>query len=386
MSEKKSVSLPGRRHFIRLLGGCSILLLPALSGCVNKESAGRPKTPPHDDPRYRWLTAGAQAPSSHNMQPWKVELTSGTAKLLYANSRYLLPEADPESRQTMVSLGGFLELLSMAAGAEGFCCDIQLFPSGENINQPVAQIAFRRAKGVSRADGLLPYISVRRTIRSGFIHNRPLTEERLSLLLTEGTCYGTLCKGSIGSQQVVAIGEMATNAWLTDISQPAIMQEMLGVTRIGRKEIAQHRDGIAIEGFLPELAEMLGMFPRDSLPAKDSAMMKNMQEMGKQQAASAAGWVWVVSPDNSRTAQIAAGRAFVRLHLRATQLGIALQPMSQGLERYPAMEEHRRALYRTLGMALGKETIQMLARVGYAEGGRATPRRSVSEFVVQKAI
>jgi hypothetical protein len=177
---------------------------------------------------------------------------------------------------------------------------------------------------------------------------------------------------------------LAIEAWLAELQHQGIMQEMLNVTRIGSNEIERYRDGIAIQGFLPELAAALGMFPRDHVPASDSAMMDSMRKMGRKQADSAAGWVWIVTPGNTRTQQLAAGRSFVRLHLRATQLGLALQPMSQLLEYSPAMVELQRSLYRTLDVSSDKATIQMLARVGYADSVPPTPRRDISEFLVQK--
>jgi nitroreductase len=182
--------------------------------------------------------------------------------------------------------------------------------------------------------------------------------------------------------KISEISAQVAEAWRIDLQQPEIMLEMLKVTRIGRREIEHYRDGIAIQGFLPELAERLGMFPRDRVPEQNSAMMKSMREMGEQQASSAAGWVWLVTTGNSRSQQIAAGRAFVRLHLRATQLGIALQPMSQALEDYPAMIESQQKLYQVLTVTPEKETVQMLARIGYADPAPLSPRRNLPDLVI----
>lgn len=378
-----------RRRFIYLLAGGSVLLFPLLSGCTKKGNSSIPglgkSTFSNSDPRYRWLSVAARAPSSHNMQPWKVEITSRPDMLLlYVDTRKLLPEADPRQRQTMISLGGFLELLCMAAGADGVHCEVKLFAKGEDKNQPVAQVFFSNMERPTTPDGLLPFVKQRRVNRDEYNKDKPLAPQQLSILLVEGTSNDVITCGSVQSRQVSAVSALAIEAWLAELQHQGIMQEMLNVTRIGSNEIERYRDGIAIQGFLPELAATMGMFPRDHVPASDSAMMNSMRKMGRKQADSAAGWVWIVTPGNTRTQQLAAGRSFVRLHLRATQLGLALQPMSQLLEYSPAMVELQRSLYRTLDVSSDKATIQMLARVGYADSVPPTPRRDISEFLVQK--
>ncbi|VUS33388.1 Acg family FMN-binding oxidoreductase [Klebsiella spallanzanii] len=374
----------GRRRFLRLLGGASILLLPLLNGCSNTAKSTAIAAPVNDgDPRYRWLAVAARAPSSHNMQPWKVALTSRPDKMaLYVDTGSLLPAADPQCRQTMISLGGFIELLCMAANADGVHCEVEHLAPNKDANQPVALFTFTRMQAAQEPDGLLPFAASRRVNRETFHQNASISEERLSLLLAAGSRRDAVAHGSVQTGKISEISAQVAEAWRIDLQQPEIMLEMLKVTRIGRREIEHYRDGIAIQGFLPELAERLGMFPRDRVPEQNSAMMKSMREMGEQQASSAAGWVWLVTTGNSRSQQIAAGRAFVRLHLRATQLGIALQPMSQALEDYPAMIESQQKLYQVLTVTPEKETVQMLARIGYADPAPLSPRRNLPDLVI----
>jgi hypothetical protein len=373
-----------RRRFIRLLGNVSILLLPMLTSCTStrKHHVISPQVP-GSDPRHRWLVIAARAPSSHNMQPWKVDLTSRPDKMaLYVDTRYLLPASDPESRQTIVSLGGFIELLCMAANADGFHCEVKQPEHNDDESQPVALFTFIRMQTPPTPDGLLAFASLRHTSRAAFHQDKPISEARLSLLLAAGTVPGTVAYGNVQVGKIADINKLVVKAWLAELQRPETMLEMLKVTRIGSQEIEHYRDGIAIQGFLPELAARLGMFPRDHLPAKDSVVMNRMREMGQQQANSSAGWIWLVTTGNSRSQQISAGRAFIRLHLRATQLGIALHPMSQALEHYPEMSESQQHLYQTLNISSEEQTVQILARIGYADHEPLTPRRDLSDFVI----
>ena len=96
--------------------------------------------------------------------------------------------------------------------------------------------------------------------------------------------------------------------------------------------------------------------------------------------ASARAFGWLSTTDNARSTQIAVGRAFVRLQLAATRLGVVLQPHSQTLQEYPEMAELQAAMKRETGTAPG-ETLQMFFRLGYARDPGPSPRRPIESFV-----
>ncbi len=96
--------------------------------------------------------------------------------------------------------------------------------------------------------------------------------------------------------------------------------------------------------------------------------------------ASARAFGWIASSDNARVTQIAVGRAFVRLQLTATRLGVALQPHSQALQEYPEMAGLRASMLRETGTAPG-DTLQMFFRLGYAGDPGPSPRRALDSFV-----
>lgn len=73
----------------------------------------------------------------------------------------------------------------------------------------------------------------------------------------------------------------------------------------------------------------------------------------------------IITKNNSRAAQVEAGILYSRFLLTATDMGYAMQPMSQALEEYPEMAE----IYTEIHEAYAgeDETIQMLIRVGVPE-------------------
>jgi hypothetical protein len=76
----------------------------------------------------------------------------------------------------------------------------------------------------------------------------------------------------------------------------------------------------------------------------------------------------------SRGDQLNAGRAYVRMNLKATELGLGVHPWSQSLQEYREMSALYKEVHGLIGNGL---TVQMLYRIGYAENIEPSPRRGL---------
>ena len=56
-------------------------------------------------------------------------------------------------------------------------------------------------------------------------------------------------------------------------------------------------------------------------------------------AMSARAFGWLTNGNRTRKDQLDAGRAYLRLNLEATRLGLAIHPWSQALQEYPEMAD-----------------------------------------------
>jgi hypothetical protein len=154
---------------------------------------------------------------------------------------------------------------------------------------------------------------------------------------------------------------------------------------VGPGEILRHRDGISINEPKVRVLTALGMFDRSQPPPQGSAGHKSAMARFEGHSRSAMGFVWL-SATNTRTDQINIGRAYVRLQLQATAMGIAMHPMSQALQEFPEMKPHYEQAHR---LVLGKqapgspqdETVHMFCRVGYSAAVGGTPRRELQDFL-----
>ena len=120
----------------------------------------------------------------------------------------------------------------------------------------------------------------------------------------------------------------------------------------------------------------------------NTAQTKNAMGRFEGHSRTAMGFVWLSTPGNSRSQQIEAGRAYVRLQLKATEIGVGVHPMSQALQEFAEMKPfydkaHQLMLGKPAPQTPGDETLQMFCRLGYTQGAvPATPRRQIDKFVL----
>ena len=161
----------GRRGFIRLAGGG--VVLAALPACgVSADGPRAAWTYPgarEADIRKRALSFAILAPNPHNMQPWLADLSEPDLITLYVDTGRVLPVTDPFNRQIVLGCGAFLELLRMAAAAEGVSATVEPFPAGEPQprldERPVARVRFEPG---GKPDPLFNQALNRRTNRQPF--------------------------------------------------------------------------------------------------------------------------------------------------------------------------------------------------------------------------
>ena len=376
-----------RRGFIRIAGGGIVVAAAgfSLSRCDRMPEAAIAgwQGPPggETEPRRRALSYALLAPNPHNMQSWIADLAAPGEIRLYVDPARLLPAADPFSRQILIGCGCFLETLVLAAGMEGWHAGIQIGADEAAIvagGQPFAIV--RLAPGPrDEAGGLGPAILTRRSAKTDY-DGRALSEAHVaSLLAAHGLSGGTV---AISSEPglVARLRAISMAAMRVEVNLDRTYAESVHVMRIGADEIAQHRDGLSFHGPFFWWAKRLGLLSEAAQMAPDSIARDTARALLDTQAASTATFGWMTTAANDRAAQIAAGRAYVRLNLAAARDGIAMAPWSQALQEFPEMAEPFAALREAVGATSG-ETVQMFFRLGYADRPEPTPRRALDAII-----
>lgn len=370
-----------QRRTLLLTGGASLLILGGISAKrlhSDLRPARRPwkiASKPFSDARLNALAYAILAPSPHNRQPWLISLDGDNGLTLFCDTDRLLPETDPFNRQIAIGLGAFIELLAQAAAEAGQKLDIDYFPQGEPQDsfdkRPVAHIKF--LSSAVEKDPLFKSVLARRTNRSVF-EERDVSEESLQSLGQVMPYAKDLTFAYTAEPEAISsIKSVCVEGWNIEMNTPRTHHESTRLTRVGEKEINALPDGISLSGPLMEGLDLLGQLSAEKMNDPTSQAFTGTRDFYSGLINSARSFAWIASSDNRRLSQIKSGRAWMRLHLKATQMGLAFHPLSQVLQEFPEMSAPYSKIHDMLGVeSLG--VIQGLFRLGYAKAPPPAPR------------
>lgn len=382
-----------RRSFIRAAAASSgSFLIPGfLQACGNGTSeALRPWIGPESqerDVRRIVLSYAALAANPHNTQPWLVDLRGDLAFDLTVDPERLLPRSDPPFRQTHIGQGTFLENAHLAAGALGYRAEIEYFPHGmygdtELEAKPVARVQMVEDPTVER-DPLFEMLAMRSTNKRAY-EGPPLTPAELRALEHAYDTKDFPLALVIEPTRLQDLAGLMLRGMAAEVASNERNLETLEWFRFDDREIERHRDGFGlassgISGPVKWIAENL-VLSRDRSVANPGRFASETVKLAARQANSTLAFGCVCSRGNSRLDQVLTGRAYERLNLTATALGLAIQPMSQTLQEYPEARELRNELIEIARLPDG-HTPQLPFRLGRARPVTHTPRRSIDDLI-----
>jgi hypothetical protein len=388
-SEGRAAATLSRRSFIGLAGGGAVLAACVpLAGCSSDlpEAAVQPwRSPERETDTRRFILAHALlAPNPHNLQPWIADLREGGRIHLICDGQRLLPQTDPFGRQILIGCGAFIELAVIAAAQRGVSVKVDLFPDGAPADQAlpkdsrVATLVLGEP-GSAPADPLFAQIVRRHTRKSAYANDRALPQTLAGNWAETASRFGLRSGLVSGAAAMDPIRRITREAYEIETTTARTWLESARVMRIGPGAIAANPDGISLNSPMLRALHTLGLFDPMEVPARGSKALERVMERWVP-FETASGFLWLASADNTRAAQLAAGRAYVRAHLLATAAGVDMHPLSQALQEFAEMRGPREALHRALGVS--GQTLQMLSRVGFATEPRGpSPRRSLESVL-----
>ena len=372
-----------RRVFLRLAGASTLAATAGGAAFAMTREPASALAPWADaagaaggDPRVRALSYAILAPNPHNRQPWIAELRGGDEVAIRCDLDRRLPETDPFDRQIVIGFGCFLELLRLAAAADGRAVTVEPFPAGEPVprldERPVALVRFAPRPRAATPDPLFAHALARRSNKEPFDTARPVPGDAIRVLRAAGgPAIGLHVRDDPAF--VEAARDLTWRAFLVETGTPRAHGESVRLMRIGRAEIENAPDGIDIGGAVPEAMRMVGLLTRETLADPRSTAFAQTRSMYRDILGSGMAYAWLVTAGNSRQEQLAAGRDWLRLNLKATALGLSLHPVSQALQEFPEMGDMHEEMRRLLGTP-ASATVQMLGRLGYGPDVPASPR------------
>lgn len=374
-----------RRAFMLVLAaGGAVIALP---GCESMPASAI--APWHDqsaagtDPRLRALSWALLAPNPHNLQSWVADIREPGLIRLHVDLQRLLPATDPPNRQVLIGCGAFLELLCLAAAQEGQRAEVTLLPEGDYAAGGVDARPFATVRLIAdantRSDLLFAAVPLRRTNRAPYSPQVP-DAAALAQLAAAAQRPGIALHSTTEVAQVRRLRELAIAGYRVEFSTTATWVESADLTRVGAEAVAAEPSGIAVLGTMAWLGRKLGMLDTASLRRTDGIAARTAVDSSVEAANHTYAWAWLSSIDNSRRAQIEAGRAYMRIDLAATSLGLAIHPNSQVLQEFAEMDPHYRRFHAEVSVAQPSR-VQMLVRLGHATCPEPSPRRPLARLV-----
>ncbi len=338
LSRRGALACSGATIFVALTGG----MLRAYDAAGRPLPAGDAYAPWRlwDDPSIRGtplalVAAGVLAANPHDTQPWLFAV-SADAIGIFADLSRNLGAMDAYVREMHLGLGCAIENMMLAAGPNGYAAELEARPGSLTaLNErqaPVHAASLRlKPRGAAAPDPLYAAIPERHTNRYGYDRARPLPDEwrRLAAEFDGGDEVRVFLFEDGEKRRLfdAAVVE-ATEAIIADRVMIADSDRWFRSTSA---EIDAHRDGPTLDA--AGLSFLTWTFARLFPVSAETSHQAWLSQTRDVQLASAplAGLI-AVRDRYDRAGAIAAGRAWQRLHLSATTLGLGLQPLNQPIE------------------------------------------------------
>ena len=369
MNRRKFIGVSGAA--ILAVGGTFYLLSDKSNftrSDINEKPSGKISLRP-DEREILYLAS--LAPSGHNTQPWFVKYIQPYHWTIGNDKTKWLPAVDPSHRETILSIGAFMQNLEYAANHFGYACQWAILAT-KNEDENIVEV--KLIKGGSVPDYNVEKIKLRRTLRSKYL-DETLKKEDINYLINGKDDFIYFFPST--SREYKWINEQTIEANKIQAYRDNAQKELAEWIRFSSKNAEKYCDGLTTAGM--EIKGMSGWVVRNFFN-KSSVMKKSFREKGidkvKEQVLHSAGWVIITSNGNSVTDLLVSGMRMQRIFLKVRDKGIALHPMTQILEEKQTNE--------TINQSIGiSNKIQFILRNGYVKNYPAPDslRRPVDWFI-----
>jgi hypothetical protein len=339
-------------------------------------------------PIVQAIAYGIHAPNPHNTQAWKFELTSDTEALLYLDQRRLLPATDPLARQVHIGAGCVIETLAIGMSGHGYTSETELLPRGahgfgEIGRKPVARIALR-SNAATQRDSLANAISQRQTNRKPYA-GQLITDQEADRIRSLVSSDQMEVRVLHQPEQMRPLLDSFYRALKIELNTRHVYDETRVWFRFNERQRRAQRDGLSMpqlgfDGLKARLIEWSLFNGSPKLWFSTFAINSTLKN-ARRGIESARGLVLLKTRANDQSTWLDTGRAFARVHLGLTQLGLTCHPYSQVLQEYPEMAALQSEFNELVGVR-APEKIQMAVRIGRAERAYVAPRRDPRDYIV----
>jgi hypothetical protein len=367
-----------RRKFFALSGSAFIIGGATYYGFSDKNSYVRADEKNYTKIKFPFrpdekeiLSLASLAPSGHNTQPWFIKYAEPYHWIICNDKTKWLPAVDPAQRETILSIGAFLQNIEYAANSFGYNCDVDMLAKN-NQDENVVSIKLSKVYNASKYDKAK--IKQRRTVRSNYLNAVLKKEDSKFLTENESDFIGYHPNTS---KEHIWLNEQTIEANKIQTIRNAAQNELADWTRFSNRDAEKYRDGLTPASM--EIEGLSGWIVRNFYK-KENVTKKSFREQSidkvVKQVSQSAGWFIITSKDNTTGDLLETGKRMQRLSLKVKEKNIAIHPMTQIIEE----AKTNKILNTSIGI---NEPVQFILRTGYLKNypNPVSLRRSVESFI-----
>lgn len=317
------------------------------------------------------LYLASLAPSGHNTQPWFIKYIEPYHWIICNDKSKWLYAVDPTQRETILSIGAFIQNLEYAAGNAGYNCEFNT-SAKTNQDENIADVKLTKSNNATAFS--TSKIKTRRTVRSNYLNDLLKKEDADYLFNQEQDFFHFMPNGA---KEYHYLNEQTIEANRIQSYRDAAEKELSEWIRFSSKDAEKYNDGLTTASM--EIEGVSGWVVRNFYN-KSSVMKKDFRDKNIdnviKQVSQSAGWLLITSKDNAVATLLETGQRMQRLFLRVREKSIAIHPMTQILEE----PQTKQVLNQSIGIS---DNIQFILRVGYIKNypEPVSLRRPVEWFV-----
>ena len=283
-----------------------------------------------DEQGFRWLVSMASmAPSGGNSQPWRFSLEDGSILGFLASDRRS-PILDFHFGASYLAIGAAAENILLAAPELGLTPVLEILQA-PTPSHPLFKIRFHQATSVGNDRELFSQIPLRCTNRR--LGSRKMMQVEHIAVLTEEANRAKAALEIITDPALLdEIAQIIGHGDRIRLLSESMHREMMSELRWTPQEAAATRDGIDVSTLELsdagiEVLKLLSRWPTMQR-LRHVAGGKGLEGPSRDAISSASAFALLRVRSNGWSSRFEGGRALQRVWLRATSLGLSIQPMS----------------------------------------------------------
>lgn len=318
----------------------------------------------------RILYYASLAGSTHNTQPWIVDMLSDTLLLVRADFSRKLHVVDPTTRGIYISLGAFIENFCIASEYYGYAPRVYLTANSSKDNL-VAEISLKPQERVLHK---ISKLETRATLRVPF-KTDTIRGEHIRAI--SGGDTASIHFFPLQSEDGQYLSATNIEAYTQQANREDAKQELASWIRFSNKQVRAQRDGLTTSGMG---INGIGGFMVSRFFKPEDSKKKTFVDAGVNktisQTQNCAGWLVFTQPGNTPEDWMNTGRLYQRSHLECRDLMIGFHPMNQLIEE----ENFEIQVNEALGL---NQPIHLVARIGYVATypEAVSVRREIQGFI-----